>query len=910
MQKILRKRVWRDLKDNIFRYLALCLLIVLGMYLIVSLVGAAETVISGVDEKAEQNRLEDGQFRVFVPLTEQEEKLLEAKGITLEKMFYIDFDLQDSSTLRLFQKREKIDLIDLDEGRLPEKEGETVLEKRYCEEQDISTGDQITIGGQALRVVGIGTVPDYDAVFENLSDSSVDSKQFGLAFVNAKNYDSLRNTGKSTRSEEYVYAYRLNGKMTDEELKKELKEFSFSPESVEDPYFQQYWEETAGKKEELENGIRELSDGSRKLNEALGELSANNKTLQAGAGKILDSYLREANEGLASYGLPQELTEDNFEEILTGLTESSDSAIMGIKLGMIKSQLEELKSYKDGVTEYTGGVGKSAEGAEELEEGMQKLQDNSEALLDTYFEEDISNLTQFLTVDRNPRAKASADDQVINKIAGLIAGVIVMVLFTYVISVFVIHGIEKESSVIGSLYALGVRRRELMAHYLMLPVTVTFLAGAAGTAIGYSSWGIAVQMGDCYNYFSVPVLQTAYPAYLLVYGILMPPLAAAAVNCIVIRKKLSSPALKLIRNEQKNSRISHINLGKMGFTGRFQIRQMLREMRTGFTVLFGMFIALLIMMLGLNCYVMCIHISKENKTDAKYEYMYTYKYPEQQIPEGGEACFAKTLNKEIYGYDLEVTVLGIEKDNPYFDAGVNEGSTNRVTVSSAMAQKYGLTQGDQLILTDEEAERNYAFTVESVTQYSTGFYVFMDIDSMRELFGESEDYYNVVLSDQELDIEPGRLYAAFSREDITNSADIFVSMMMPMIYMLTGVSGLIFCVVMYLMMKVMIDRSAFSISLIKVFGYRTGEIRRLYLNGNFYVVAVSAAICIPLSKKLMDMMYPLLVSNVSCAMNLTFSWQGYLGIYAAIIALYFIINQLLVRRLNKVTPAEVLKNRE
>ena len=107
MQKILRKRVWRDLKDNIFRYLALCLLIVLGMYLIVSLVGAAETVISGVDEKAEQNRLEDGQFRVFVPLTEQEEKLLEAKGITLEKMFYIDFDLQDSSTLRLFQKGRK-----------------------------------------------------------------------------------------------------------------------------------------------------------------------------------------------------------------------------------------------------------------------------------------------------------------------------------------------------------------------------------------------------------------------------------------------------------------------------------------------------------------------------------------------------------------------------------------------------------------------------------------------------------------------------------------------------------------------------------------------------------------------------------------------------------------------------------
>ena len=795
MQKILRKRVWRDLRENSFRYLALGLLIVLGMYLIVSLVGAAETVISGVDVKAEENRLEDGQFRVFVPLTAQEEKQLREKGITLEKMFYIDFNQQDSSTLRLFRNREHIDLIDLDEGRQAEKEGEIVLEKRYSEEQDISTGDEIDIGGQTLQVVGIGTVPDYDAVFKNLSDSSVDSRQFGLAFVNPEAYDALSETGQSIRTEEYVYSYRLNGKMTDEELKKELKGFSFSPKSVEDPYFQQYWEEIAGKNEELANGVQEL-------------------------------------------------------------------------------------------------------------------QGNTEEVLDSYFNEDISNLIQFLTVDKNPRVKASAEDQVINKIAGLIAGVIVMVLFTYVISVFVIHGIERESSVIGSLYALGVRRRELMVHYLMLPVMVTFLAGAAGTAIGYSSWGMAVQMKDCYKYFSVPVLQTAYPAYLLVYGIVMPPLAAAAVNCIVIRKKLSAPALKLIRNEQKNSRISHINLGNLGFTGRFRVRQMLREMRTSFTVLFGMFIALLIMMLGLNCYVMCIHISEENREDTKYEYMYTYKYPEQQVPVGGEASFAKSLNKEIYGYDLEVTVLGIEKENPYFDAVVKKESANHVTISSAMAQKYSLSPGDQLILTDEEGDRDYAFTVEKITQYSAGFYVFMDIHSMRELFGESEDYYNVVFSGHELDIDPGRLYAAVSREDIANSADIFVSMMMPMIYMLTGISGLIFCVVMYLMMKVMIDRSAFSISLIKVFGYRTGEIRRLYLNGNFYIIAVSAAVCLPLSKKLMDMIYPLLVSNVSCAMNLSFSRQQYWGIYASVMALYFVINRLLVRKLNKVTPAEVLKNRE
>ena len=227
-----------------------------------------------------------------------------------------------------------------------------------------------------------------------------------------------------------------------------------------------------------------------------------------------------------------------------------------------------------------------------------------------------------------------------------------------------------------------------------------------------------------------------------------------------------------------------------------------------------------------------------------------------------------------------------------------------------MAQKYQLRIGDKVVLTDEEEDRDYAFEVKDITQFASGLYAFMDIESMRELFGEGDDYYNVVLADHELDIDSGRLYAVTSKEEISKSSDVFVTRMQPMIYMMVVVSALIFCVVMYLMMKVMIDRSAFSISLIKIFGYRKKEIKKLYLNGNFYVVVVGAAICIPLSKKLMDLMYPILISNVSCGMNLTFGWKLYLGIYLAIVLMYVIINQLLVRRLNQVLPAEVLKNRE
>ena len=116
-----------------------------------------------------------------------------------------------------------------------------------------------------------------------------------------------------------------------------------------------------------------------------------------------------------------------------------------------------------------------------------------------------------------------------------------------------------------------------------------------------------------------------------------------------------------------------------------------------------------------------------------------------------------------------------------------------------------------------------------------------------DMMGEADDYYNVLFSDKKLDIDPGRLYSTTTRADVVKGAEVFTGLMMPMIYTLSISAVIIFCVVMYLMMKVMIDRSAQNISLIKVFGYKRKEIRKLYLDGNFYIVAIGALIALPLT---------------------------------------------------------------
>ena len=661
-------------------------------------------------------------------------------------------------------------------------------------------------------------------------------------------------------------------------------------------------------------GVGEAAGGSQQLFGGLSVLYTAGEPLVDGTNAVVDALMDMVEAQLEESDISIDLTADNYKEELDRLMAEGSSIDVKLKdsLKDAKDTLADLEDFREGIIDYTDAVNEIADGSEELRDGVRELQDEANDMIDEYFTFDIDNLTQFLAAGDNPRIDAATGDVLINKYAGILSGIILMIMFTYVISVFVVHNIEKESSVIGALCALGVTRGQLLFHYLLNPMLISFLGGAVGCILGFSKYGTGWQMEDSLTYFSLPPLTVVTPTYLLIYSLIMPPVTAAVVNCLVISKRLKRTALSLLRNEQTAGRagkIRDMNLGNMKFIHRFRIRQLLREMRSAMAVVIGMFICLLILMLSLDCYVLCVNFGSACLNETTYAYMYTYKYPTEDVPEGGTPAYAETLKKEAYGYNLDVTVLGIDDDNPYFPIETGD-KKNEIVISSAAAQKFGVKAGEKLVLSDEVNERDYAFTVKNIVHFTSGVYVFLDRDAMQELFDQEDDYYNVVFADHALDIDNGRLYSTVSRENVEESSQIFTDMMGPMVAMLLVLSALIFMIVMYLMMKVMIDRSAFSISLMKVFGYRRKEIRRLYLDGNFYVVLIGALICVPVAKWSMDLVFPYCIANVAIGMDLQFTPQLYAMIYAGILLCYLVINFLLVGRLNRLVPAEVLKNRE
>ena len=1102
MKRVLFKRYIRDIRKNFFRYAALFMLIAACMFLVVAIVDSAYSIIEGTKEVQEKMRLEDCQVTLFNAFTDEEIKEIEEKGVIVESHASFDYTLEDDTVLRIFANREKIDLVSLDEGRKAASHGEIVLLNRYAEENNIVIGDKIKFGDEEYSVVGIGSVVDYDAPYRKISDTSIDSSVFGIAFVCKEDYKELKKE-KRSGTEDVTYAFLLNDSMTSDELKQMIKDFEFDYKTVEDPYYKEMLEDTYGKRDEIRDGINdlvdgvdelydgcielsdgvdelkdgteefkdgmhELSDGSGELldgvkefkdgindlDKGVGELkdgseklkngssdlykgtgslkdginalkdgteslkngsntlSQNSSSINAGAQQIFDGMLKNTQDSinakideinaLTQMEIPKlSLNKDNYKDELTkfaAMTESfgmdasevysaiatldgisqyvsgvgaytdgvnkiaagagelakgSESALSGAKaiesgagelangckslddgVAELKEGTEKLKDgsqelydgtkelddaikkagdasdeLDDGVADLQEGTGELKDGVKELKDGIKDLKDQSDEMLDKIFSESPDNITQFMNKEENIRIGGAAGDVEIDKTVGLYAGVIVLVLLTYVLSVFVIHQIKTESSVIGALYSLGARKSDLVLHYIFIPTMIAFLGGTLGGFAGMSEFGCRWQMADCYSYFSLPYLPSRVPLLLVLYSAVMPGLVAAIVNYLVINKSLSKTALSLLRNEQKITKGKDIKLGKMSFISVYRIRQILRERRTAITVIFGMIISLLIFMLGMDCYVLCESVGRLNSSDTTYTYMYTYKYPTKEPPEGGEPCYFTTLKREQYGYNLDITIIGIDEDNPYFDVKTIKGK-NKIVASDAVKQRYHLGVGDKFVLTDTAEDVDYAFTIEDIVPYSVGITVFMDIDSMRELFGEEDDYYNVILSDKKLDIDEGRLYSVTSKSDIDKASGIFLKLMVPMFSMLIGMSAVIFCIVMYLMMSVMIDRAKTGISLLKILGYRNKEVKKLYLDGNRLVVMIGAIISIPLSKKLIDILFPSFIANVACAMHLEFKWYMYLMIFGSIMILYEIINLMLMGKLNKISENEILKNRE
>ena len=223
MKSPLRKRLPRELKGEIGKYLVVLILMIATIGFVSGFLVADGSMIKAYNEGYEKYKIEDGNFRVKKKITKAQQGNIEKNGVTLYENFYLEEALDNGSTMRIFKNREEINLVCLMEGKLPEKAGEMAIDRMYADNNKISVGDTLKSGSQKWKVTGFVALSDYSCLFQNNNDSMFDAIKFGVSVVTPEEFESL-NQEKLQYSYSWVYDKAPKNEKQEKKMSEDLME--------------------------------------------------------------------------------------------------------------------------------------------------------------------------------------------------------------------------------------------------------------------------------------------------------------------------------------------------------------------------------------------------------------------------------------------------------------------------------------------------------------------------------------------------------------------------------------------------------------------------------------------------------------------------------------------------------------
>lgn len=797
MKNPLRKRLPRELKGELGKYLVVFILMVASIGFVSGFLVADNSMLIAYNEGFEKYNIEDGNFRTAEQVHKTQREEIEALGVKLYDNYYVEEPLDNGSAMRFFKNRQQVDKVCLMKGELPAGTGEIAIDRMYADNNNLSVGDTLRSGKRTWKITGLVALSDYSCLFQNNNDSMFDAVKFGVSVVTEEEFDSL-----DQEKLQYNYSW-----IYDEKSKTEKEEKEVSEDLMED----------------------------------MGKIV----TLEA----FVPRYLNQA------------IT-------FTGDDMGGDKAMMIMLL------------------------------------------------------------------------------------------YIIMVIMAFVFGITISNTIWKEACVIGTLRASGYTRQELILHYMTLPVLVTFVGALIGNILGYT-----VLKDVCadmyYGSYSLPTYVTVWNGEAFGLTTLVPVVIMLVVNYGVLRHKLKLSPLKFLRRDlsgRKQKRAIYLS-PKMKIFSRFRLRVIFQNMSNYMVLFIGILFANLLLMFGLLLPSALSHYQVEIQNNMLAKYQYMLQVPVSAVSgnkfdglisllefymdsrtdnEDAEEFSAYSLNTLPGKYKSEEVLLyGIEPDSRYVtidfnntkdkkdEAGNKEKADNKNTanaekesaavyISSAYADKFLLHVGDTITLKEKYEKKKYSFKIAGVYDYTAALCVFMPRSELNDIFDLGEDYYSGYFSDTELtDIKSQYIGSVVDLDALTKISRQLDVSMGSMMGMVNGFAIMIYMVLIYLLSKIIIEKNAQSISMVKILGYTNGEISRLYIMSTSLVVVFCLLLSLPLETVIMKVLFrEMMLSSISGWITLWIDPMIYVQMFAAGIITYGIVALLEFWRVKKVPMDEALKNVE
>ena len=219
MKNPLNKRLPREFRKDFGKYLVIFLLLVITIGFVSGFLVADGSMIKAYNEGIDKYNTENGHFRTSEKMNDAQIQSIEENGIRIYDNFYLEQNLTNDSTMRIFESRDQVNLACLMEGEFPKAANEIAIDRMYADNNKISIGDTLKSGTRSWKVTGFIALPDYSCLFQNNNDSMFDSVKFGIGVVTSEAFESL-----DSPLVKYCYAWKYNDEPTTEKKEKEVSD--------------------------------------------------------------------------------------------------------------------------------------------------------------------------------------------------------------------------------------------------------------------------------------------------------------------------------------------------------------------------------------------------------------------------------------------------------------------------------------------------------------------------------------------------------------------------------------------------------------------------------------------------------------------------------------------------------------
>ncbi len=878
----LAKRLPRELRRNIGKYLGIFLLMCGSIALTSGFLLAAHSIGCLIDDMRDDYTIEDGRVTTSFEATDEQLKAAEdaaedVGGVTLYKNFSIDAIIKKASgddgtkrTLRTYAHRTKVDIASYCEGRRPNADDEVAIDRVFATNNDLSVGDRIELEGRTYTICGIMTQPDSQALFPNNSDFTINTITYGVAEVTDAGFAALEDAGGAPA---YTYSFTFN----DRDLS------------------------TADRTDAEQDMVEALADADARVDDLIDADS------NQGIGYARNDVDGDSMMWTTLLDIIIVIMAFVFV-VLTDATIEEESAIIGTLLASGYRRREIVLHYLalPAIVGVVAALLGTALGVAFFTEPMRSLYYGSYSL---------------------PPFQVYWSWEIFVKCAVVPAAALILITLVGLLRKmgktplqFLRHEASGKS---GTKRGLQLPERMGFVPRFRLRVFLRNLGNFATLFVGIAFgsllllFGLAILPTMTHYADNLETSLVAEHQYTLKAPLELKGTAEERGQWAALERLQSVDGALLSAVQDASDELDDAADAAANSPSAESLSAAQRALAnvqdkkdTFYARLDDVAVAL-----GCDRDTVIDLIEKASRIDADNGDIHPVN-----TTDNGAAKIAQAEKYAVYQLQYDrgngsgeeaISVYGISPNSRYWkNLDVGDG---RVVFGGGLLDKFGWSEGQKVELRDKYKAQGYSLEYagkDCAWGSKSDMNIYMSIDDFNELFDNDAAYFNGYVSDEKLDLDAHYFAGDTTPDDMRAVGDQFIGMMSKMIGMMVGLAVFIFLLFMYLLTKAVIDHSARSISYMKVFGYRDTEISHLYIRSITLCVAASLVLSLPL----------IIGSLTAIFRSMLLAYSGNIEIYVPAwsmavcvgigFATYLIVALLHMRSIKRVSLAEALKVQE